>query len=36
MKKRGAVSILAALAQDSRLDAFRLLVEAGPQGMPCG
>src|SRR6478735_12514783 len=36
MKKRGAVSILAALAQDSRLDAFRLLVEAGPQGMPAG
>ena len=36
MKKRGAFSILAALAQDSRLDAFRLLVEAGPQGMPAG
>ena len=36
MKKRSAVSILAALAQDSRLDAFRLLVEAGPQGMPAG
>ncbi|HEY8275123.1 MAG TPA: metalloregulator ArsR/SmtB family transcription factor [Pseudolabrys sp.] len=36
MKKQSAVSILAALAQDSRLDAFRLLVEAGPQGMPAG
>jgi len=36
MKKRAAASILAALAQDSRLDAFRLLVEAGPQGMPAG
>jgi ArsR family transcriptional regulator, arsenate/arsenite/antimonite-responsive transcriptional repressor len=36
MKKQSAISILAALAQDSRLDAFRLLVEAGPQGMPAG
>ena len=36
MKKQSAVSILAALAQDSRLDAFRLLIEAGPQGMPAG
>ena len=25
-----------ALAQDNRLDVFRLLVEAGPQGMPAG
>jgi DNA-binding transcriptional ArsR family regulator len=36
MKKNEAVVILAALAQDSRLDAFRLLVEAGPEGMPAG
>ena len=36
MKKQSAISILAALAQDSRLDAFRLLIEAGPQGMPAG
>ncbi len=36
MKKRSAVAILAALAQDNRLDVFRLLVEAGPQGMPAG
>jgi DNA-binding transcriptional ArsR family regulator len=36
MKKPNAVAVLAALAQDSRLDVFRLLVEAGPQGMPAG
>ena len=27
---------MAALAQDNRLDAFRLLVQAGPDGMPAG
>jgi ArsR family transcriptional regulator, arsenate/arsenite/antimonite-responsive transcriptional repressor len=36
MKKQIAVGILAALAQDNRLDIFRLLVEAGPEGMPAG
>src|SRR4030088_89867 len=36
MKKRGALAALAALAQDSRLDVFRLLVQAGPEGMPAG
>ena len=36
MKKDGALAALAALAQDNRLDAFRLLVEAGPEGMPAG
>jgi ArsR family transcriptional regulator len=36
MKKHDAVVTLAALAQDNRLDVFRLLVEAGPQGMPAG
>src|SRR5215813_12416900 len=36
MKKAHAVSVLAALAQDNRLDVFRLLVEAGPEGMPAG
>lgn len=36
MKKQDAVGILAALAQDNRLDVFRLLVEAGPEGMPAG
>src|SRR3974390_388257 len=36
MRRQDAVSILAALAQDNRLDVFRLLVEAGPEGMPAG
>ena len=31
MKKPDAVAALAALAQDNRLDVFRLLVEAGPK-----
>jgi ArsR family transcriptional regulator, arsenate/arsenite/antimonite-responsive transcriptional repressor len=36
MEKTGAVAALAALAQDNRLDTFRLLVQAGPDGMPAG
>src|SRR6202048_3048669 len=36
MKKHDAVTALAALAQDSRLDVFRLLVQAGPEGMAAG
>jgi DNA-binding transcriptional ArsR family regulator len=36
MKKPDAVAALAALAQDNRLDVFRLLVEAGRDGMPAG
>jgi ArsR family transcriptional regulator, arsenate/arsenite/antimonite-responsive transcriptional repressor len=36
MKKHDAVAALSALAQDNRLDVFRLLVEAGPEGMPAG
>ena len=36
MKKRGALVALAALAQDNRLDVFRLLVQAGPEGMSAG
>ena len=36
MKKTDAVVALAALAQDNRLDVFRLLVQAGPDGMPAG
>src|SRR5436305_13366107 len=36
MEKSVAVAALAALAQDNRLDVFRLLVEAGPDGMPAG
>jgi ArsR family transcriptional regulator, arsenate/arsenite/antimonite-responsive transcriptional repressor len=36
MKKTDVVTALAALAQDNRLDVFRLLVQAGPDGMPAG
>src|SRR6201991_1362419 len=36
MEKVAAVTALSALAQDNRLDVFRLLVEAGPSGMPAG
>jgi ArsR family transcriptional regulator, arsenate/arsenite/antimonite-responsive transcriptional repressor len=36
MKKQDALAILAALAQDNRLDVFRILVEAGPEGMAAG
>jgi len=36
MEKTDAVAALAALAQDSRLDVFRLLVRAGPDGLPAG
>ncbi len=36
MEKIDAVAALAALAQDNRLDVFRLLVEAGPDGMAAG
>ncbi len=36
MEKLDAVTALAALAQDNRLDVFRLLVQAGPGGMPAG
>jgi ArsR family transcriptional regulator, arsenate/arsenite/antimonite-responsive transcriptional repressor len=36
MNKQDAVTILAALAQGNRLDVFRVLVEAGPKGMPAG
>ena len=36
MKKMETVAALAALAQDNRLDVFRLLVQAGPEGMPAG
>ena len=36
MEKAQAVAALAALAQDSRLDVFRLLVRAGPEGSPAG
>ena len=36
MKKADALSALAALAQENRLDVFRLLVEAGPEGLAAG
>jgi ArsR family transcriptional regulator len=36
MEKTDAVAALAALAQDNRLDVYRLLVQAGPEGMPAG
>ncbi len=36
MKKREALAALAALAQENRLDVFRLLVEAGPGGRAAG
>ena len=36
MEKTAAIAALAALAQDNRLDTYRLLVEAGPEGMPAG
>src|ERR1700751_5890085 len=36
MKKPDALAALAGLAQDNRLDIFRLLVEAGRDGMPAG
>ncbi len=36
MKSVDAVQSLAALAQDSRLAAFRLLVKAGPSGIAAG
>jgi len=36
MEKSDAIVALAALAQDNRLDAYRLLVRAGPGGMPAG
>jgi len=36
METTDAVKALSALAQNSRLAIFRLLVEAGPTGMPAG
>jgi DNA-binding transcriptional ArsR family regulator len=36
METIDAVAALAALAQDNRLDVFRLLVQAGPDGMAAG
>ncbi len=36
MEKSDVVAALAALAQENRLDVYRLLVQAGPQGLPAG
>src|ERR1043166_5989066 len=36
MEKATAVTALAALAQDNRVDVFRLLVRAGPDGLSAG
>lgn len=36
METKGVITALSALAQDSRLTVFRLLVQAGPAGMPAG
>lgn len=36
MESYEAVNTLSALAQEARLAVFRLLVEAGPKGMPVG
>lgn len=36
MEAQDAIAALAALAQETRLDAFRLLVRSGPEGMAAG
>ena len=36
MENKIAISALAALAQETRLDVFRMLVQAGPEGVPAG
>lgn len=36
MEKSNLITALAALAQDNRLDVFRLLIQAGGEGLPAG
>ncbi|MFD2054586.1 ArsR/SmtB family transcription factor [Mesorhizobium calcicola] len=36
MDRKDTLNALAALGQETRLDVFRLLVRAGPQGIPAG
>jgi DNA-binding transcriptional ArsR family regulator len=36
MEKQSVIAVLASLAQETRLDVFRLLVQAGPEGVPAG
>ena len=36
MEKQDVIAALAALAHETRLDVFRLLVQAGPEGLAAG
>lgn len=36
MKKSNVIGALGALAQETRLEIFRLLVQKGPEGLPAG
>jgi DNA-binding transcriptional ArsR family regulator len=36
MEKSDAIAVLGALAQETRLDIFRLLVQTGVEGLPAG
>jgi ArsR family transcriptional regulator len=36
MEKSDVIAALVALAHESRLDIFRLLMQAGPEGLPAG
>ena len=36
MKRPKAIAALASLAQETRLEIFRLLVQKGPEGLPAG
>ncbi len=36
MKRTNVIAALGALAQETRLDIFRLLVQKGPEGLPAG
>ncbi len=36
MKKATVIAALGALAQETRLDIFRMLVQKGPEGLPAG
>jgi DNA-binding transcriptional ArsR family regulator len=36
MKKEAVIHALGALAQETRIDIFRILVQAGPGGLPAG
>src|SRR6059058_2706994 len=36
MGKKAAIAALGALAQETRLELFRLLVTVGPEGLPAG